>query len=122
MNLLVEIQGGLHNLYVFHTDIQKMYNTISLRKEHWRYQMYLWRNDLAVGRPPQRKVIKTLIYGVKPSRNVAERGLRQTAEKTEYRYPQACEVIKKDMYLDDCMSGENSIHDRLRTTENLKLD
>ena len=82
MNLLIEIMVRWTTyLYVFHTDIQKIYNAISLRKEHWHYQMYLWCGDLAVERPPQRKVIKTLIYGVKPSGNLAERGLRQTARK-----------------------------------------
>ena len=64
------------------TAIYTMYNAIVLLSSYWRYQMYLWSNDLDVERPPQRKVIKTL-YGVKPSGNLAERGLRLTAEKTK---------------------------------------
>ena len=64
----------------FFTDIQKMYNAIRLGNTHWRYQLYLWENELRVGTPPLWKVIKTLIYRVRPSDNLAERGLRKTAE------------------------------------------
>ena len=43
MNKLVEIlirwTAGKN---AFHTDIQKMYNTIHLDKRYWRYQLYLW--------------------------------------------------------------------------------
>ena len=122
MNRLIEIMiRWTTYLYAFHTDIQKMYNSVLLRKEHWRYQMYLWRDDLDVERPPHPKVIKSLIYGVRPSGNLAEGALRLTAEKTKHLYPRACEIIKKDMYVDDCMSGENSIDDRLKTTDNIKM-
>ena len=122
MNLLISILIRWTTYkFAFHTDIQKMYNAVSLQKEHWRYQMYWWSDDLSVERPPQRKVIKTLIYGVKPSGNLAERALRQTAEKTKHLYPRACEIINEDMYVDDCLSGENSLNDRLKSTDNLKL-
>ena len=66
-----------------------MYNAIVLLSLYWRYQMYLWSNDLDVERPPQCKVIKTLIYGVKPSGNLEKRGLRLTAEMTKHLYPRA---------------------------------
>ena len=73
--------------------------------------MYLWSNDLDAERPPQRKVIKTLIYGVKPSGNLAERGFRLTEEKTKHLYPQTSEVVMKDLYVDDCLSGGNTCED-----------
>ena len=103
--------------YSFHCDLQRMCNTIFLKSEHWRYQMYLWRDDLDVERLPHRKVIKTAIYGVRPSGNLAQTGLRQTAEKTKKRFPRAHDIIMKDMYVDDCLSGANSYDERLSTTE-----
>ena len=33
-------------LFAFHTDVQKMYNCIRLDEEHWRFQLYLWENEL----------------------------------------------------------------------------
>ena len=56
----------------FHTDIQKMYNTIRLDKRYWRYQLYLWSEGLKGNSTPKWKVIKTLIYGVRSSGNLAE--------------------------------------------------
>ena len=50
------------------------------------------------------EVIKTLIYGVRSSGSLAERGLRLTAEMT--LYPRACDIMN-DIYIDDCLSGEN---------------
>ena len=107
--------------FSFHCDIQKMYNTIFLKSEHWRYQMYLWRDDLDVERPPHRKVIKTAIYGLRPSGNLAQTGLRQTAEKTKNRFPRAHDIIMKDMYVDDCLSGAKSYDERLSNTDELKM-
>ena len=84
MNKLIDISiSWTVYKYAFHTDIQK----IVLLSFYWRYQMYLWSNDLDVERPPQCKVIKTLIYGVKPTGNLAKRGLRLTAEMTKHLYP-----------------------------------
>ena len=44
-----------------------MYNAVHLDKSHWRYQLYLWDDGLLEDRPPQWKVIKTFIYGVRSS-------------------------------------------------------
>ena len=122
MNRLVEIliRWTMHE-WAFHTDIQKMYNANRLDKSHWCYQMYLWDNESDKERLPSWKVIKTLIYGVKSSGSQAERGLRLTAEKCALKYPRACQIIDKDIYVDDCVSGEAS-RDRVRTvTDELKL-
>ena len=83
--------------FAFHCDIQKMYNTILLKSEHWRYQMYLWHDDLDAERAPHRKVIKTAIYGVRPSGNLAQTGLRKTAERMKNRFPRAHDIIMGDI-------------------------
>ena len=68
------------------------------------YQLYFWDNELRMDREPKTKVVKTL--GVKPSRDEAERGLRETGRKLEY--PRAPEIVKKDISVDDCFSGERT--------------
>ena len=105
----------------FHCDIKSFYNCVSLKSVFWRYQLYYWLDNLDVERPPRRKVIKTLIYGVRPSGSLAEKGLRLTAEKTKRLYPRAHDVIMNDIYVDDCLSGECSDDERLSTTDELKL-
>ena len=88
MNRLAEIViRWLVKKHAFHTDIRKMYNTIKLDEDHWCYQLYLWENDLDPTKEPQIKVIKTLIYGVRPSGNQAERGIRETGNLMKANFP-----------------------------------
>ena len=97
-----------------------MYNSVQLGKSHWCYQMYIWHDDLDMHKPKW-KVIKTLIYGVKSSGNQAECGLRKTAILLESKYARASEVVHKDIYVDDYMSGENTSENVRTTTDELKL-
>ena len=64
--------------------------------------------DLEPSKVPDEKVIKTLIYGVRSSGNQAETGLRKTADISKNEYPEVCEIIHKDIYVDDCLSGSST--------------
>ena len=110
MNKLQEIliRWSTHKT-AFHTDIRKMYNSVKLHEQDWCYQRYLWEDDLNLNSQPVEKVIKTLIYGVRTSGNQAERGLRQTADISKSKYPEVCQMVHKDIYVDDCLSGSNDI-------------
>ena len=50
-----------------HTDISKMYNTLD--EQDLCFQRYIWQQNLDPCKIPEEKVIKTLIYRVKPSGN-----------------------------------------------------
>ena len=77
MNKLLQILiKWLIRRCAFHTDVQKMYNSVRLDEEHWNYQLYFWGKNLSPNIQPRTKVIKTLIYGLKPSENQAEGALR----------------------------------------------
>ena len=54
---------------------------------------------------PEEKIIKTLIYGVKSSGNQTSKGLRSTTTATKDEYTEVAEIIEKDVYVDDCLSG-----------------
>ena len=91
--------------HAYHTDVSKMYNRVLLEIEHWHYQLYYWVEGLKTGVKPCRKVIKTLIYGVRSSGNLAQCALRRTAELCKVESPRAFNVISDDTYMDDCISG-----------------
>ena len=105
----------------FHTDVKKMYNTVKLDERDWCYQMYLWQDELDPEKPPEEKIIKTLMYGVKPSGNQAERGMREAAKMQSNKYPRACQVVTSDMYVDDCPSGEDSLEEAYKTADELTI-
>jgi hypothetical protein len=110
MNKLIEIIIRWSSYLIgFHTDIQKMYNTIKLNEEHWCLQRYIWQRDLIATEIPVEKVIKTLIYGVRSSGNQAEYGLRETSRLSAEEYPEVHRIVKRDVYVDDCLSGECSV-------------
>ena len=50
-----------------------------------------------------------------------EHGLRETARLVKYEFPRVNEVIQNDIYVDDCLSGEDSLEKVLGATDNLKL-
>ena len=131
-SLLCKGRNNLNNLvmimirwvccpFAFHTDISKMYNTIYLDRKHWRYQLYFWEGELKVGIAPRIKVIKTNIYGIRSSGNLAEYALRKTAELTKVEYPLAYDVIINDIYVDDCLSGSNTEDERSETVDQFSL-
>ena len=122
MNSLVEILLRWQiKIFGYHSDVRKMYNTVLLIKEHWRYQLYWWSENLKPGEIPVIKVIKTLIYGVKSSGNQAEKAIRMVVDLMSDLYPLAAEIVNNDVYVDDCISGEMTENDRLRATDQLKL-
>ena len=103
----------------FHTDVTKMYNRVMLDQAHWRYQLYLWVDGLAEGEDPIWKVIKTLIYGVRSSGNLAECALRRSAELFEPEFPKASNAVRYDTYMDDCISGGDSSEEAKTITDQL---
>ena len=122
MNNLIEIiiRWTVH-VFGYHTDVRKMYNSVSMNKEFWRFQLYWWSSTLSPDDEPMIKFIKTCIYGVRCSGNQTERALRMVAELMAEKYPMAFETIMNDVYVDDCISGEASEEERTRATEEFKL-
>jgi len=97
----------------FHTDVQKMYNSVRLDSSHWCLQRYLWQEQLEPD--------ETIIYGVKSSGNQAEHGLRETAKIFQDQYPEVNRIASEDIYVDDCMSGSSTINSTLQITDQLEL-
>ena len=50
-----------------------------------------------------------------------KRGLRETAAIMRSKYPDVFNVIKYDIYVDDCVSGKNTLDDLKSLTDELKL-
>ena len=122
MNNLVEILIRWRiKPYAYHTDISQFYNRVNLVKEHWRYQLYWWEENLDPTKPAKTKVIKTVIYGGKASGNQAERALRMTADLCKETYPMAHRIVHEDCYVDDCISGEFTEEGRDAAVEQFRL-
>ena len=104
-----------------HTDISKMYNTVSLNQSYWCYQRYIWDRDLDPSRIPEEKVIRTLIEGVRSSGNQAEYGLRKVAELSQNTYPEVNHIVQNDIYVDDCITGKDRVDLAHHQDDELKI-
>ena len=92
LNKLVEIViSWMTHKCVYHTDVQKMYNSVKLVENQWCLQRYIWQKELDIAKIPEEKVIKTLIYSIKSSGNQA---VRLTAEMFKNEYPEVNELLQ----------------------------
>ena len=121
-NRLVEIiiKWYIHKV-AFHTDIQMRHNSIKLLEQNWCLQRYIWQQDLDPTKIPKENVIKILIYGVKSRDNQAERSLKENAKLSKVEYPKINEIVKNDIYVDNCISGEQSEREALKRANELEV-
>ena len=97
-------------------DVSMAYNAVRLRPEFFRFQKYLWVEDLVIGSAIIIMVILTLIYGVKSSGNLTIGAFQIVAEEAEkdenLKKSGGPRCLKKKMYLDDCLAAFNNNNQR----------
>ncbi|XP_046417532.1 uncharacterized protein LOC124178336 [Neodiprion fabricii] len=93
--------------YVFTADIEKMYRQIGVHPDDWDLQRILWRNN------PQDPVstyqLCTVTYGLKSAPYLALRVLRQLAADEKSRFSLAVNIIEREIYVDDVLSGADDL-------------
>ncbi|XP_075154241.1 uncharacterized protein LOC142227692 [Haematobia irritans] len=89
--------------YVFNGDIEKMYRQILVHSDDINFQRVLFRPSPTS--PIRDYALKTVTFGVNCAPYLAIRTLIQLAQDLEGSYPLAAEIIRKEMYVDDVLSG-----------------
>ena len=121
VNLLIQFRcGGA----AFTADVSMAYNAVQLQPQFYRYQKYLWIENLAIGGAIIVMVVLTLIYGVKSSGNLTMCAFQMTAEIAEkdekLKESGGPKCLKKKMYLDDCMAAFDKSGTRDKTSQGLE--
>lgn len=102
--------------YVITADIEKMYRQINIDPKQRDVQRILWRfnsdDDIKEYR------LNTVTYGLSSSAFLATRCLKQLGMENQDANPMASESILRDFYVDDLITGSNTIHG----AETLKRD
>uniref|UniRef100_A0A8D8YNP1 Integrase catalytic domain-containing protein n=1 Tax=Cacopsylla melanoneura TaxID=428564 RepID=A0A8D8YNP1_9HEMI len=88
-------------------DIQAMYRCILLAPEDRIYQHILWRNDKSDDLIEYE--LKTVTFGLGPSPFLAQRVIKQLAIDEKEKYPCASQVLLESIYVDDIVTGSDSI-------------
>ncbi|XP_073811772.1 uncharacterized protein [Musca autumnalis] len=93
--------------FVFTTDIEKMYRQILLHPDDQRYQLIIWREDTS-----HPITTRTAPY-------LATKCLQKIADDNMDRYPLGSKMLKENFYMDDGLSGADSLSTALETQKEL---
>lgn len=88
-------------------DIEKMYRQILVTPEYRKFQKILWR--FSKHDPIQTYELNTVTFGIKPAPYMAIFSTFFLAETFINKFPNTSERIKKDFYVDDCSSGDDTV-------------
>ena len=93
--------------YVLTADIEKMYRQIFANSDDRRYQRIFWylRNSIRVYE------LNTVTFGVSAAPYLAIRTIQQLADDESSNFPLAAEILKRDIYVDDLMTGADSLQE-----------
>ena len=88
-------------------DVEKMYRQVFIDPEHRNFLKILWRDS------PDEPIVEyrltTVTYGTKPASFLAIRALKQLAIDNAEKFPIASHVISRDFYVDNLMTGVNTL-------------
>lgn len=98
--------------YVLVGDIEKMYRCIWVHPEQTKYQAIIWRENNT--HELQYYRLNTVTYGLTSSPFLAIRCLQELAILNQNSFPIESNIIKNDFYVDDLVTGTNSI-EQLKT-------
>lgn len=110
------IQFRVHDV-VFSCDVRQMFRQINIKEEDQRYQLILWREN--PDQPLNVYKLTTVTYGMNSSPYLALKTLTQLAEDDGHDFPKAAEVLKKNTYVDDCITGASTEEQALKLQQQL---
>ncbi|XP_070141766.1 uncharacterized protein [Drosophila kikkawai] len=103
--------------YVFTADIEKMYRQVWIHPDHQFHQLIVWQKNPSDELKYYR--LKTVTYGTTSAPFLATKCLDYLAEKTVKNLPLGASVLKHDFYVDDCLTGANSIPEAVQIQQEL---
>ncbi|KMQ84502.1 gag-pol polyprotein precursor, partial [Lasius niger] len=90
--------------FVFVADVEKMYRQVMVHPEDRDLQRILWRKTEG-----NEFRLNTVTYGLACAPYLAIRVLRQLANDEESRFPLGAEALRRDIYMDDVLTGAASL-------------
>ena len=97
------------------TDVSKMYRAIKLDRDLHRF---VWRQDPS--QPLQDFRMTRITFGVSASSFAANASVKQNAVDFALEYPQAASVVENSFYVDDGLTGADSIEEAIQLQKQLQ--
>ncbi|XP_031341031.1 uncharacterized protein LOC116169144 [Photinus pyralis] len=105
-----------HNI-VYTADIEKMYRQIMVADDQRDLQRIVWRSHES--EPLRYYKLNTVTYGTAPASFLAVRCLRQLGLDNLDTSPKASGAIINDFYMDDLLTGTETIEEAIETKEHI---
>ncbi|XP_041449541.1 uncharacterized protein LOC121404266 [Drosophila obscura] len=97
------------NRFALTADISKMYRQVQVAEEDRNFQLILWREKANIDVQTYR--LNTVTYGTASAPFLAIRCLVELAKVYAKSHPVASQVIANDFYVDDMLTGANSLEE-----------
>ena len=94
------------------TDISKMYRAIELIEPDRDLHRFVWRQT--PDDPLRDHRMTRVTFGVSASAFAANMSVKQNAVDFALEYPQAAEAVKKYFYVDDGLTGADTVDDAIK--------
>ncbi|XP_017887576.1 uncharacterized protein LOC108629432 [Ceratina calcarata] len=98
-------------------DIEKMYRQVLVHEDDRKYQQIFWRED--PNEPLEVYQLNTLTFGTSCAPFLAIRTLHKLADDEKHNYPTAADVVKRDFYVDDLLTGSDTLENAGRLRDEL---
>ncbi|GBO13006.1 hypothetical protein AVEN_225145-1 [Araneus ventricosus] len=95
------------HIFAFTADIRQMYRRINIDESQRKLQRILWKED--VNKPIKTYQLNTVTYGTVSAPYLAMRTLKQISIDKGKNFPIAASVLCNDFYMDDVLSGANTL-------------
>lgn len=93
--------------YAYTADIVKMYRQILVHSEDTDFQRIVWRES--PDKPVDHYRLNTVTYGTSAAPYLATKTIQQVGKSVADTYPEAAEIIQRDFYVDDLMTGGSNL-------------
>lgn len=102
---------------VFCTDIVQMFRQVLVLPQHRPYQCIFWRFSSAEA--VKTFELQTVTYGQTSSSYLAIRTIKQLVADEGENYPKAAKVLEHDIYVDDVISGADTLSEAIEIKSQL---
>lgn len=117
---LIEIIMRLRRWKIgINADIKQMFRQVKIVPEQWNLQRVFWRGN--EHEPLREYWIVVVIYGNASSPHCAVRALIEGASIYKNEFPRAVEAIKNDFYMDDSLSGAQTVGEAIQLAKEMKF-
>ena len=99
-------------------DVSRMYRVVQLSEPDKDLHRFVWRED--AGKPLQDFRTTRVTFGVSASPFAANMVVKQNTSELAIQYPLAAKAVTKSFYVDDCLSGADTVSDAVEMQAQLQ--